>query len=273
MPDNIETPEKTNKKIYSDVTLLITHFNRSTSLRRLLARFDELGFAFGEVVVADGGSKPDHLETVFELEKKHKFKLLTTDVNYGLGHTINSGQNAATKPYILYVQEDFVPKPAFVSALTDGLEIMEQEKTWDIVRFYSFPWAKFPYLKKYKKGFSEMRFSLSPIYTNHHKFYMYSDHPHLKRKTYPEKFGNYVESIHGDVTEMAMCKTFLKKQGKGLYFDDYTALFDHINSEDEPGLFRPINEKNKKYRHNPLLYKPYLKYKTFRETVRYLLDI
>jgi glycosyltransferase involved in cell wall biosynthesis len=258
---------------FNDITLLITHFNRSTSLKRLLARFDELGLNFGEVIVSDGGSKPNHLQAVKELKNNHQFTLLTTDVNYGLGHTINTGQNASKTPYLLYVQEDFVPKPAFVNALKDGLELMQQEKVWDIVRFYSFPWAKFPYLRKYKKGFSEMWFSLSPTYTNHHKFYIYSDHPHLKRKTFSKKFGPYVESPNGDVTEMAMCRTFLKKNGKGLYYTDYTGLFEHVNSHDEPGLFRPAAERNKKFRQNPLIYKSYLKFKTFKETVTYLLNI
>lgn len=256
----------------SDVTLLITHFNRSESLKRLLSALKKHKLTFDEVIVSDGGSKPDHLANVYELQKEFEFTLLTSPFNKGLGNTINQGQDAVKTNYILYIQEDFVPKEAFVNALRDGLEIFEREREWDLVRFYSFPYSPYPYLKPYKKGFCEMEFSLMPWYLSHLKFHIYSDHPHLKRKTYPEKFGRYLEAKNGDVTEMNMCRTFLKKKGRALYFKDYKKLFEHDNPEDEPGLYRPEKEKTKKLANIAPLYWLYLKYKLVKDTVLYVLD-
>jgi len=263
--------ENSNQHI-SGVTLLITHFNRSESLLRLLSTMNKHQVTFDEIIVADGGSKKEHMDHVLSIQPQFGFTLLTSPSNLGLGNTINMGQDAVKTPYILYIQEDFVPKAAFTAALKDGLQIMKEEEQWDVVRFYSFPWSPFPYLKPYKKGFSEMIFSLSPFYTNHVKFYVYSDHPHLKRKTYPEKFGRYFESRFGDVTEMNMCTTFLKKKGRGLYFKDFKSLFEHDNPNDEPGLFRPDKLTTKKFSDIAPLYWLYLRYKVVKQTVAYLLN-
>ncbi|MBB5436363.1 glycosyltransferase involved in cell wall biosynthesis [Pedobacter sp. AK017] len=256
----------------SEVTLLITHFNRSESLQRLLNTLNSYKISFDEVIVSDGGSREEHLSAVIKLQQEFGFTLLTSETNKGLGNTINVGQDAVKTPYILYIQEDFVPKAALGQALIDGLEIMKNESQWDIVRFYSFPWAPFPYLKPYKSGFSEMKFSLWPWYISHIKFYVYSDHPHLKRRSYPEKFGRYIESPKGDVTEMGMCRTFLKKKGRGLYFDNFKNLFEHDNSDHEPGLFRPEKIKTKKYSDIAPLYWLYLKFKTLKESVAFIVS-
>lgn len=268
---NTRMTEKKSQHL-SDVTLLITHFNRSESLLRLLKKLNDINISFDEIIVSDGGSKPDHLKHVLEIQQQFGFKLLTSETNKGLGNTINQGQDAVNTNYILYIQEDFVPKAAFSIAVGDGLEIMKNEEQWDVIRFYSFPWSPFPYLKDYKKGFSEMIFSLSPWYTNHVKFYVYSDHPHLKRKTYPEKFGRYVETLSGDFTEMSMCTSFLKNKGKGLYYKDFKTLFEHDNPEDEPGLFRPDKVKTKKFSDIKPLYWLYLRYKLMKQTFAYLLN-
>jgi len=263
--------ENTSQHI-SDVSLLITHFNRSESLQRLLSTFKKFDVSFDEIVVSDGGSNAEHIKSVKALQEQFGFTLLTTEVNLGLGNSINVGQDAVKTPYILYIQEDFVPKAAFVNALKDGLSIIKTESEWDIVRFYSFPWSPFPYLKDYKKGFSEMKFSLWPWYISHIKFFVYSDHPHLKRKTYPEKFGRYLETRNGDVTEMSMCRTFLKKKGRGLYFADCKSLFEHDNPEEEPGLFRPEKLRTQKLAEIAPLHWMYLKFKMLKETVSYVLS-
>jgi glycosyltransferase involved in cell wall biosynthesis len=263
--------QDTNQK-FLGVTLLITHFNRSESLKRLLETLDRINISFEELIVSDGGSRKEHLDHVLELKEQFKFTLLTSAENKGLGNTINMGQDAVKTPYILYIQEDFVPKPAFVNAFKDGLAIMKEEQKWDLVRFYSFPWSPYPYLKEYKKGFATMGFSLLPWYTSHLKFHIYSDHPHLKRRSFPEKFGRYFEARNGDVTEMNMCRTFLKKNGQALYFRNFKALFEHDNPEDEPGLFRPDKVKSKNYADIKPLYWVYLKYKLVKDTLAYVFN-
>lgn len=221
----------TYEKMYefNDVALLITHYNRSSSLRRLLQSFKDLNCSFGEIVVSDDGSDSDSLESLAETCKLFKFKLITTPTNKGLGHNLNKGQDAVTCPFTLYVQEDFVATDAFPVNFTNALEIFRMEE-FDLIRFYSY--LKFPYLKEYRSRFSEM--CLSTWQMDYTKIYAYSDHPHLRRSTFLKKFGRYAEGIKGDKTEYKMCISFIKNKGRGLFFNDYQTMFSQINSESEP---------------------------------------
>ena len=221
-----------NENIFNGVTLLITHYNRSRSLERLLKAFRDLNIVFGDIVVSDDGSKPENIYKVKVLQQTYKFRLITTGVNKGLGNNINKGQDAVETPYTLYVQEDFEPKPAFVSHFRDALKFMETDKDLDLARFYAY--FKYPCLKRYGKGFSEMVFNPYPWANNHLKFYVYSDHPHLRRSSFLQKFGRYAEGIKGDLTEYQMALSFIQKEGKGIFFDQFSDLFYQKNSPDEP---------------------------------------
>lgn len=219
---------------FDAITLLITHYNRSKSLERLLNAFNEQGIAFGDIVVSDDGSKPEHLERLKEMAGPYHFRLITTPVNKGLGNNINKGQDAVNTPYTLYVQEDFDPLPGYAQHLADAFDIMQDRKDVDMVRFYAY--FKYPYLKPYKKGFSEMMFGIwKPGYR---KFHIYSDHPHLRRSSFFNKFGRYAEGIKGDRTEFLMALSFLKNKGKAMFYEDYKGLFDQVNTSTEPSTMK-----------------------------------
>src|SRR5690349_18417419 len=182
---------------FKDVTLLVTHYNRSHSLEHLLQSFRNINCMFEDVVVSDDGSKPEHLNYLWQLQKQYTFRVITTPVNKGLGNNINKGQDAVRTPYTLYVQEDFEPAHDFASHFVHALALMQEKQGIDVVRFYAY--FKYPYLKPYKHGFSQMQFKWwLPGYK---KFYAYSDHPHLRRSDFLEKFGRYPEGVKGDVTE------------------------------------------------------------------------
>ncbi|MET0391845.1 MAG: glycosyltransferase [Chitinophagaceae bacterium] len=217
---------------FDNVTLLITHYNRSASLERLLRAFRELNCGFGDIVVSDDGSKPVHIQTIQALRHTYPFRLVTTPVNKGLGNNINKGQDAVTTPYTLYVQEDFVPTAIFPAHFRDALDMMKQEKDIDVIRFYAY--FPYPYKKPYKKGYSEIFFHKAPWYGNHLKFYFYSDHPHLRRSNFFDKFGRYAEGQSGDQTEYRMSLSFIHHKARGLVFDAFTTLFHQVNSADEP---------------------------------------
>lgn len=250
--------------IFSNVTLLVTHYNRSRSLERLLKSFADLQCSFGGIVVSDDGSKPEHQQQLKQLQNMYAFNLVTTPVNKGLGNNINKGQDAVTTPYTLYVQEDFVPKEIFPEHFKDALQFMEDDKGLDICRFYAY--FAYPYMKPYGKGFSEMKFHSSPLYSNHLKFYLYSDHPHLRRSNFFEKFGRYVEGQKGDFTEYQMALSFLANNARGLFYNEFTTLLDQANSSAEPST---MNRANWRESRNPfflLLRAGYLKVKLLRWT-------
>ncbi|GGH80112.1 glycosyltransferase involved in cell wall biosynthesis [Filimonas zeae] len=219
---------------FTGITLLITHYNRSSSLERLLKTFRELGCSFEDIVVSDDGSKKEHLDYIQTIQPVYNFRLITTPVNKGLGNNINKGQDAVTTPYTLYVQEDFVPLPQFVTSFPTAVSLLEQDKDADMVRFYAY--FKYPYLKPVKEGFSEMVFK--PWYPGYKKFYYYSDHPHLRRTSFFSKFGRYPEGLKVEATEYKMMMSFLKHKGKALYYDNFTGLFDQRNSSAEPSTVK-----------------------------------
>lgn len=231
---------------FKDVTLLVTHYNRSSSLENLLQSFHNLGCVFEDIVVSDDGSKPEHQAYLKKIQLRFPFRLITTPKNKGLGNNLNKGQDAVSTPYTLYVQEDFTPSEIFPASFGDALEIMNERKDFDIVRFYAY--SAYPYLKALKKGFSEML--IKPWYADYMKVYYYSDHPHLRRSNFFTKFGRYPEGIKGDRTEYRMCISFIQNKGKGLFYNEFTRLFTQDNSEAEPST---MTRKSWTTSKNPLI--------------------
>lgn len=219
---------------FPTITLLVTHYNRSSSLERLLKSFQDLNCSFGDIVVSDDGSKNEHITILKELSSTYSFRLITTPKNKGLGNNINKGQDAVTTPLTLYVQEDFIPQPIFPGKLQNALTFMQERQELDMARFYAY--FKYPYLKPLAHGFSEMLFPI--LSAGYKKFYQYSDHPHLRRTSFLEKFGRYPEGVKGDLTEYIMMMRFLQRKGKSIYFDKFNDLFEQKNSSDEPSTMK-----------------------------------
>lgn len=217
---------------FEDVALVITHYNRSNSLNTLLEGFQKLNCSFKEIIVSDDGSNELHHKKLVELQTKYDFQLISTEKNKGLGNNINKAQKNVTATYTLYVQEDFIPKIQFPEIFHKALKIIEDDSKIDIIRFYAY--FKYPYLSHYDTDFGLMNFHSEPWYFNHLKFHFYSDHPHLKRSKFYEKFGWYKEGAKGDDTEYSMSISFLKNHAKGLFYKNFNELFDQYNSSQEP---------------------------------------
>ena len=217
-------------KYFGDITLLTTHYNRSHSLERLLGTFENEQIRFNEIVISDDGSRPEHLKRLKELEEKYKLRIIYSDKNRGLANNLNKGQAVIGTPYTLYVQEDFVPTEKFAQSLNDGWSLIKENPDIDLVRFYAY--KKYPYRKPLKNGFSEMEFHFWR--PNFWQFYCYSDHPHLRRSNFTEKFGQYREGINSDKAEYLMMISFLKKKGKAIIHEDYQGIFDQKNDSQEP---------------------------------------
>lgn len=217
-------------KKFDNVTLLVTHFNRSKSLERLLAGFRELQVSFEDVVVSDDCSDEFHESFLAELQSEYNFRMVKANKNSGLANNLNKGQDAVQTKFTLYVQEDFIPLKNFPASFADALRIMHDRSDLDIIRFYSY--LPYPYTVPYKDGFSEMRYK--PWGINYFKVYVYSDHPHLRRKNFMDKFGRYTEKIPSDKAEYRMCLSFIQNKGKGLIYDEFKSLFDQYNPAAEP---------------------------------------
>jgi glycosyltransferase involved in cell wall biosynthesis len=249
---------------FEKVSLLVTHYNRSASLERLLTSFGDLGIAFGDIVVSDDCSKPEHLDRLKELQSRFGYRLITTPKNGGLGNNINKGQDAVKTPLTIYVQEDFVPKPLFKEKFREALDMMEERPDLDIIRFYAY--FMYPTLKPYRDGFSEMFFN--PWLPDHWKFNFYSDHPHLRRSTFLQKFGRYPEGLDVNKTEFHMCLSFIKRKGRGLFYTGIYDLFDQVNTSTEPSTFYRANWRQSKHPVLLFLRAIYLKFKLVKNTIQ-----
>lgn len=215
---------------FREITLLITHYNRSISLERLLKSFEERQIRFKEIVVSDDGSKSEHLKNMELFKGKYGIRLVLTEKNKGLANNINKGQRAVKTPFTLYVQEDFIPTDRFSQSLTDGLKFIKEDSKIDLVRFYAY--RIHPYLKPLKNGFSEMEFHFWR--PNAYQFNCYSDHPHLRRSSFLDKFGDYKEGIKSDRAEFKMAMSFVQHKGKAIIHDNYREIFIQENSSAEP---------------------------------------
>lgn len=227
---------------FPEVTLLVTHYNRSQSLKNLLKTYQTLNCRFGAIVVSDDGSAEQHVNYLKKLQESFSFQLITTPKNRGLGNNINKGQEVVKTPYTLYVQEDFEPTPAFPNRLVESLEILKEHPDFDIIRFYSY--IRYPYLKPFSESFSEM--VIPRLAIKYNKLHSYSDHPHLRHSSFLERFGRYVEGIAPDKTEYRMCVSYIQNKGKGLFYNDFQSLFHQKNSQAEPSTYgrRKWSESN-----------------------------
>lgn len=219
---------------FLEITLLITHYNRSKSLERLLETMVKLNCYFFDIIVSDDGSKDEHLSYLRDLKKTYKFTLVTTDINKGLGNNINKGQDAVKSPYTLYIQEDFIPQDLFPEKLRDAFSYMENDPKLDMARFYAY--VKYPNLVDIGNGFATMVFN--PYTLDYQKFYYYSDHPHLRRSAFFDKFGRYREGVKSDYTEYCMMMSVLKNKGKSIYYTNFKDLFLQENSSAEPSTVK-----------------------------------
>ena len=223
-----------DKLFFENISLLITHYNRSNSLERLLRTFRELNCYFKEIIVSDDCSNDVHFSHVQKLKEQYGFRLIETKTNKGLANNLNKGDDAVLTPLTLYVQEDFIPKVKFREKLQLASDFMVERPELDLIRFYAY--FDYPYLKVFKGGFYEMIFYKLTI--NYRKFYYYSDHPHLRRRNFLEKFGRFTEGIKSDQAEYKMMQSFVRSKGKGLFYKNFKELFDQENDSHEPSTVK-----------------------------------
>lgn len=221
---------------FNDITLLITHYNRSKSLENLLSSLADFQISFANIVISDDASNPQHINYVQNLAKQYPIQLITSSVNKGLGNNINKGQDAIKTLYTLYIQEDFIIKPLFAQKLAIANQMMRQDLSLDMVRFYAY--FKYPHLKPITESFSQIIFNQFNIFQGYRKFYVYSDHPHLRRNNFFEKFGRYDEGIKPDRTEYNMMMKVLAKNPKVYFYDHISSLIDQENSAAEPSTIK-----------------------------------
>lgn len=171
------------------ISILITHYNRLNGLRECLDAFKSLDLESIEYVVADDCSKSDVQN---QLKKMNIDKLLLSDKNLGLASNLNRGIKACSGAFILYCQEDFIPKPDLKIYLEEAILLIENNEV-DMCRLKSN--YKFPQLINLSANFKLIpKFSWKNFYYN---TFRYSDNPFITKQFFFNQYGYFLDNVSG----------------------------------------------------------------------------
>jgi|TARA_R100000479_G_scaffold33554_3_gene14187 glycosyltransferase involved in cell wall biosynthesis len=219
------------------ISILITHYNRPKALEQCVASF--LAFKRGalpiEIIVTDDGSKKYVQDAIKKLPID---TLVTSEVNKGLTSNLNTGIKNCSGNYILYCQEDFIPKPELKALLPEMLEVLDSGKA-DMIRLkanYTFP--KLNYLSDTIKLIP--KFSWKNFYYN---TFQYSDNPFITTKDFFDNYGYYLENTSGPYGENEYAIRIMKSKAKIAIVNKY--LFKNVENVASVIQLEGIRKKRK----------------------------
>lgn len=154
-------------------------------------------------------------------------KVLLEHRNRGLGHNQNKGVRAAQGAYVFQLQDDWecVGPCDFLEA---GVELLQERADVWLIRYYDRPIGV--------PGERHVTASgrVATIFRNQdltkHGYQAYSDTPHLKRRDFHERFGNYLERVPMTVMEIAMNKAFASQSDAHVAFLDEYPNWRHLGA-------------------------------------------
>lgn len=188
------------------ISILITHYNRFESLVSCLEVFKSLDLGAVEIVVSDDGSdeKTQQLLKTLDVDV-----MLLHEKNTGLTSNLNRGINACTGEFILYCQEDFIPKKDLALYLDEAKGILNANKA-DMCRLRAN--YRFPKLYMLSDRFKLIpKFAWRNFYLN---TFQYSDHPFITKKHFFDKYGFYLENVSGPYGENEYAIRIMKSKAK-----------------------------------------------------------
>ena len=100
------------------VSVVITTYNRSDALLAVLNGSSRQSDQHFEVIVADDGSREEHLRPIFESADAKALKLVHVwhpDVGFTAACIRNRGVALASSPYVLFLDGDCVPEVDFIA--------------------------------------------------------------------------------------------------------------------------------------------------------------
>lgn len=178
-----------------EVSILITHYNRSKALIDCIESFKALNLEINfEFIVCDDCSTEEQLT---EIRKIKDITLIESEYNRGLGANINKGLPYCSGEFILYCQEDFMITSGFVNVIEEIAVVLRQNKV-DMVRLKAN--YRFPKLISISKNISQIpKFAVQNFLVN---AFQYSDNPFVIKKDFFEKNGFYLEDVKGNYCEL-----------------------------------------------------------------------
>lgn len=188
------------------ISFLITHYNRPLDLLQCLQGIKKLNISNYEIVVSDDGSDEGNRKIIEEYKID---KLILSTNNQGLAANINKGLVACEGEYVIYCQEDFILDAKISSILPEFLELLDSQKA-DMIRFTAN--YKFNKLVNLSENVSSIpKFAIKNLLLN---YYQYSDHPFITKKSFYDKYGNYLENTSGRFGETEYAIRIFKSNAK-----------------------------------------------------------
>ena len=193
---------------YPLISVILASYNRSDYLKRSLDAFWSCcTYPNLELIVSDDGSSPEHVQQILKLPVD---RIVFAKKNQGLGANNNQGLRQAKGDYIFYLQDDFLCHHRG-DFMQDALEILQTHEHVGLVKMiFEDTW------QRYETCYTQKNHRLYQILSNQQPassrhIYIYSDSPHLKKRDFHTRLGNYREGLPVGQTEEEFCKRFLEK--------------------------------------------------------------
>lgn len=210
------------------VSVLFITYKRIDLLKRTLDTFllnTEYPRDKMELIVCDDGSPGFVQEEI----KKLKFDIyLFTNKNEGMAANVNKGLIAATGDYILQLQDDWIctgPK----NYLLLGIDALHENNDLGLIRYrlgVHYPHFSSRFLTNKINKINILEWDQGDLNISQ---FLYSDNPHLKRKTFHQIIGMYKAFNKMSQTEIEFCIRFNKSKFFTVAFiEGYSEVFQHI---------------------------------------------
>lgn len=206
-----------------------------------------------QLIVADDGSDSKIQEKIKNLYFD-KYCLATE--NKGLGANQNQGIKASDGEYILHLQDDW---SLLYSSdfLEKAVELMEKDQRVGLIRF----WGGESNLQQFRKEHHHLEnFNYyflrgdQTLGSQEASAYVYSDRPHLKRRSVHEQVGFYTEEKLAVLkVELNFCKRFEESGIRTAVLEDYEDLFDHTGIENTFNIEQKKENLRNKINNTPVL--------------------
>lgn len=218
------------------ISILITHFNRFESLLICLHSFKSLSLRNVEFVVSDDGSEPSVQN---KLKNNKVDTLILNDINTGLSSNLNRGIRACKGSYILYCQEDYIPKAELSFYILQAINIIKSGKA-DMCRLKAN--YNFPHLIPLNSDYNLIpKFSWKNFYYN---TFQYSDNPFITRSDFFNDYGFFLDNVSGPYGENEYAIRIMKSRAKIAICNVYQFK---ENQESESVIMGKVTAKSKTF--------------------------
>jgi glycosyltransferase involved in cell wall biosynthesis len=179
-----------------------------------------------EMILCDDGSPAAMKEQMRQLPFD---VFLLADRNEGMGRNTNKGIQAAKGEFILHLQDDWecLGPPDLIEA---AMEVLNEFPDVGLVRYRPVE-KNAPYRTVQTKSGRTVRIYESSVFESTGE-YIYSDRPHLKRRSFHEQLGLYPEGIPIPTTEIEFCKRYMAHpELKAAFVEGYESFQNNGDAE------------------------------------------